>query len=409
MPMTLRAGSRVLCLLLASLVGGCRKEAPKAPPATPPEVMISRPLQRMVTDCIDATGTTSALESVDIRARVTGWLLSMNYTPRAKVTKDQLLFVIDPKPFQAKLDQAKADLVRSKATLALADFEAKRMKGLREQEVAADVEYAQKAAALEQAKANVAANEAAVAQAQLNLDYTQVQSPIAGTVSRNLVDVGNLVGAGDYTLLTTVVNEETVYAYFDLSELDLIAVVRTRDSRAGSQPVNQKIDFPVFLALADETGYPHQGRLDFVETTVDSRTGTIRARGVFPNPRGIILPGMFVRIRLPISQPKMALMVTERAMGVDQGQHYVLIVNDQKLVEPRRVKVGQIEGGLRVLQEGLSPTDWVIVSGLQRARPGFTVSPQQVPMETAMGVATRPASAASKPTTGSQSPARSGH
>lgn len=395
----------------ALLMGGCAKGSPPAKAPTPPVVSVSQPLQRTVTDSVEVTGTTQAIESVEIRARVSGWLEKINFTPRAKVKKDDLLFVIDPRPFKAKLDQAQAELARAKAELTLADFEAKRMKDLRDRDAAADVEFARKVAEFERAKGDVAAAQAAVEEAQLNLGYTQVRTPISGTVSRNLVDVGNLVGSGDNTLLTTVVNEESLYAYFDISEIDLLPLIRMRSATttSDSAPSTQKLDIPAYLALADETGYPHEGRIDFLETAIDPNTGTLRGRGIFPNPKGEMLPGMFVRIWIPVSKPQTALMVTERALGVDQGQHYLLVVNDRNVVEYRRVKVGLLENGLRVIKDGLSAGEWVVVNGLQRVRPTITVSPERMPMEAAAGVATQPASAVSRRAKASGSSARSGH
>jgi multidrug efflux system membrane fusion protein len=391
---------------LAVFLGGCAKRPEAAAPATPPAVSVSQPLQKTVTDSVESTGTLQALESVEIRARVSGWLEKIHFTPRAKVKKDQLLFTIDPRQYKAKLDQAQADLARTKAELELADFEAKRMKDLQKKEAAADVEVARKVAELDRAKGNLAAAQAAVEEAQLNLDYTQIRSPIDGRVSRNLVDVGNLVvGIGQNTLLTTVVNDDSLYSYSDMSENDLLALIRMRNASQSTAPTTQAINAPAFLALADETGYPHAGRVDFVETAVDPNTGTIRCRGVFPNPKEDMFPGMFVRIRVPVGKPATALMVTERALGVDQGQHYLMVVNNKNVAEYRRVTVGLLEEGLRVIKEGLRPGDWVVVNGLQRVRPGMTVSPQRVAMETAMGIATGPSSAPSKSTSGPVSPA----
>lgn len=391
----------------ALMLAGCGKEAVHVAPA-PPEVTVSQPIQRMVTDAIEATGTTQAIESVEIRARVAGWLERVAFTPRSKVKKGDLLFVIDPRPFQAKLDQAKADLATGKAKLELAEFNYQRLSKLKKRELAADLEAVQAKSDWDSAKAAVAAAQAAVDQAALDVEYTQVRSPINGTVSRNLVDVGNLVGSGANTLLTTVLDEEQLYAYFDLSEIDVLPLIRMRAARATTTSTTQKIDAPAHLALADEVGFPHEGRIDFVETAVDPNTGTIRVRGIFPSDN-VIMPGMFVRIRVPIGKPSPALMVTERALGVDQGQHYLLVANDKNVVQYRRVKVGLLEDGLRVIKEGIAPGDWVIVNGLQRVRPNVTVVPQRMTMAEAMGVASRPPSAASRPMKVPASPARPGH
>ncbi len=399
MPTSARSRGIVSLFAMIGLMGGCQKEPTASKPTAPTVVTVSQPLQQTVTECVEATGTLAALESVDIRARVTGWLQSIHFKPRTLVKKDDLLFVIDPRPFKAKLDQAEAEVTRRNAERDLADFEFKRMKELKQRDAAADVEIARNLARFEQSKGALAAAVAAVEQAKLDLDYTQVRSPIGGTVSRNLVDTGNLVGSGESTLLTTVVNEESLYAYFDISESDLLALLRMRGTTRSTSSTSQKIDAQAFLALTDETGFPHEGRIDFVETRIDPATGTIRCRGIFTNPTGVLLPGMFVRVRVPVGKPKPSLMVTERAMGVDQGQYYLLIVNDKNAVEYRPVKVGLLEEGLRAIAEGIAPNDWVIVNGLQRVRDGVTVSPQRAPMPKLSSAETRPAasSATSKP------------
>ncbi len=247
----------------------------------------------------------------------------------------------------------------------------------------------------DEAKAAVAGAEADLAEAKLNLGYTQVTAPIAGRVSRNQVDVGNLVGAGEYTLLTTIVNDDSVYVYFDVSENDILTLDRTRDQRIGPATTRpEQIDAPAFLALADEVGYPHEGRIDFAETHLDSSTGTISVRAVFPNDSGRLLPGLFGRVRIPISKPRLALMVSERAIGMDQGQRFVLVVNDKNIVEYRRVRLGQAEQGLRVIEEGVGPNDLVIVEGLQRARPGAVVAPRRDASDSLGEAASQPAAEA---------------
>lgn len=384
-----------ICCLLAMggvcLVAGCDRAA--GPPAQPPApvVTVSQPLQKEVSDYIEYTGTTSAIETVDVRARVKGFLQSVNFEPRAKVKKDQLLFVIDPSEYQAKCDQTIADLAARKAQLDLATYAFSRTDDLYNKGMGAEYERNTDMAKRDEAKAAVAAAEANLAEAKLNLGYTQVTAPIAGRVSRNQVDVGNLVGAGQYTLLTTIVNDDFVYVYFDVSENDLLALERTREQRTNTTTRPERLDAPAFLALADEVGYPHEGRIDFAETHLDTSTGTINVRAIFANPKGDLLPGLFARIRIPIRKPRQMLMVSERALGSDQGQRYLLVVNEKDQVEYRRVKVGRLDEGLRVIEEGIGPKDWVIVSGLQRARPGTTVSPQQAAMSATPEASTRPA------------------
>jgi multidrug efflux system membrane fusion protein len=251
------ARSWICCFIslgAACLAAGCGRTAAPPPQPPPPTVTVCQPLQREVTDYLEYTGTTSPIETVDVRAHVKGFLQSMHFEPRAKVKKDELLSVIDPSQYQAALDQAQAQLAARKAQLALAEFAFARTDDLYKKNMGTDYERNTDLAKRDEAKAEVNSAEANVTEAQLNLGYTHVTAPIAGRVSRNLVDVGNLVGAEDYTLLTTIVNDDSVYVYFDMSENDLLKLMRTREQRRHMTTRPQKIDFPVFLALADETG-----------------------------------------------------------------------------------------------------------------------------------------------------------
>jgi membrane fusion protein, multidrug efflux system len=383
----------VLAVSLTGL-GACAKPPPTAVPMTPPTVSVSQPLQKEVVERLEYTGTTAALESVEIRARVKGFLQGVEFQPRAKVAKDALLFVIDPSEYQAKLEAAQAMLLARKAELEFATYEFDRTDDLFNKGSAAPYERTRDLAKKHAAEAAVQAAQASMHQAELDLGYTKITAPLNGRVSRNLVDVGNLVGSGENTLLTTIVNDDSVYVYFDLSENDLLALMRARAARADTKVTPDKIDAPLFLGLAGEPGFPHEGRIDFIETTVNPATGTIRVRGVFANTDGTLLPGLFARVRIPIGQPRSALLVTERALGVDQGQRFVLVVNDQNVVDYRRVDVGMLDQGLRVIEKGLSAGDLVIVNGLQRVRPGVPVTPHRVAMDSLSAVATQPAGAA---------------
>lgn len=372
--------------------GGCKPPPPKTVEIPPPMVSVAIPLEREITDYLDFTGNTAALESVQLRARVKGFLESIHFSAGSRVNKDDLLFVIDPRPFQASLEKAEAELKSREAALQLAEFDYTRVKNLYEQGDAAEYEYNSAVANRNSALAGVAGAKAAVEEAKLNLDYTQVKAPIGGRIGRNLVDVGNLVGAGESTLLATIVNDDSVYAYFTVSELDLLALLRQYPRQSTTTQPNDRKP-PVFLALADEKDYAHQGIVDSADPQLDPSTGTLQARAIVANPSGLLAPGLFVRIRVPVSQPRKALMVSERALGLDQGQRYVLIVNEQQVVEYRRVQTGALEGGLRVIVNGLQAGEHVIVNGLQRVRPGAKVSPQRVDMNTfkATGTASAPA------------------
>ncbi len=371
------------------LLGGCGEQNTYVEPPPPP-VTVAQPLQQTVIDYLEFTGTTAAVESVQVRARVKGFLESMHFEPGTRVEQNDLLFVIDPKPFQAKLDAAKAELASAAASLTKAESDFTRLSEAGKRGAVTERDVVAAAADRDAAKATVAAAEAAVTDAELELGYTQVTAPISGRVSRNRVDVGNLVGEGDATLLTTVVKYDPIYAYFNINERDLLRVMelyRENVQAKGIDPDTQtyeEADVPLLLKLANEESFTHEGRLNFAESDVDTETGTLQLRGVFPNPAKppVILPGLFTRIRLPLEQQQNALLVSEQALGFDQGGSYLLAVNDQNIVEKRSVTLGQLDKGLRVIEAGLRPDDWVVINGLQRARPGAKVDPGRAEMPT---------------------------
>ncbi len=373
MPPYVRFLFGILVVAVFEILFGCG-EAPKNV-TPPPEVTVSKPVRQQVTRYLDYTGTVSAIESVDVRARVAGFLDKINFQPRAKVKAGELLFVIDPRQYQAMVEQAQAKLEAQKASLGLAQVEQEKAKRLESKEAISELKMLEATAKRDVAKAEVDKAQADLDDAKLNLDYSQVKSPINGRVARNLVDVGNLVGANEKTLLTTVVNDESVYVYFNVSELDLLPLIRkTISEDAGPAPDEKPT--PVFVGLADEQGYTHEGRLDFADTRVDASTGTIQVRAVLPNPKGLLFPGMFVRVRVPISKAD-AFLVPDVAVMADQGGRYVLVVDKENIVHHRRVKVGQDVERMRVIEEGLTADDRVIVNGMQRARPGSKVTPEE--------------------------------
>jgi len=378
------------CLFVAALLAssGCGSGPPPTSAPPPAEVTVSRPLVQEVTDSLDYTGTTAALATVEVRARVTGFLQKVHFEPRAKVRQGDVLFTIDPRPFDLALASDKATLEAKKNELTKAQFDAEKVADLFKREVAAKDEYVEKTSRRDALIAEVARAEAQVRTAQLNLDWCSVTAPTNGRISRNLVDPGNIVTA-DVTLLANIVYDDSIYAYFNASERDVLILrerARTEAAAASgipaSQPEMRDQHWPVQMALMTEQGYPHQGMLDYTAPQVDAGTGTIQVRGIFPNPTGSLLAGLFVRLRVPIGKPKPALLVTERALGSDQGQRFVLVVNDKNVVEYRPLKIGSLQEGLRVIDAGLTPSDWVIVNGIQRVRPGVTVKPVQAPMPT---------------------------
>ncbi len=386
-------------LLLLSVAGlaagssGCSPATPPAAPAPPAEVSVSRPVLREVTDEIVLTGATAALESVEVRARVSGFLEQVVVAPRAKVKAGQVLLKIDARPFEHAVAQAEADLALKEAQREKAEFEAVRINDLYSRGEASADEFSTANANRDAMRAAVMAAQAALAQDKLELAWCEVTAPIAGRVSRNLVDPGNVIQA-DVTTLATITNDEDVYVYCDLSERDVLTLQeRTRQRLAAEgkslrdRPELKDQNVPVFIGVMTDEGFPHEGVIDYVAPALDPTTGTIQARARFPNQDGVLLAGLFVRVRIPVSAPYKALTVTERALGSDQGQRYLYVVNEQNVVEYRPVEVGTLDRGLRVIVAGLKPDERVIVTGMQRVRPGLTVKPVEAPMPVGSEVA----------------------
>ncbi len=371
--------STILLVGLWPLIGllGCGKEP--QPRVQPPEVIVSRPLKKKVTEFLEFPGTTSALEFVEIRARVEGWLESVDFKPGARVEKGDLLFVIDPKPYQAQVDQNEASVKGREADLSLKEANLKRSRQLLSTGSISQLQYDVQTAEELVADSQVGIAKANLEKAKLDLSYTSVTAPITGRVSRNYVDVGNLVGAKDKTLLTEIVNDDSVYVYFDMSERDLLMLMR-RWPRIQTETPSDRDRPPAYLQLADESGYPHEGKIDFAEPRIDPSTGTLRVRAVFPNEKKLLLPGLFGRVRVPLVE-KEALLVPELAVGIAQAGRYVLVVNKDRVVEQRLVETGRLEGTLRVIDKGLKEDEWVVVNGIQRARPGAKVIPKESSIE----------------------------
>jgi len=380
----------VLVLFGASvlaLIGGCGEAPAQLAPPQPPAVPVSKPLQQEVTDYVDFTGRTDAVQAVNVVARVTGYLVQMPFKEGSEVKKDQLLFEIDPRPYQDQLSLGQAQLATYNAQQQLADADFIRATRLIKDKTISEQQFEQYKSTKEQAAAQVQSAEANIAIYKLNLEFTRVTSPIDGRVSRYYLTLGNLVDQ-DQTLLTTVVSQDPMYAYFDTDEPTLLRVRRAVAEGKIKPAVANKN--PVLMGLQDEDGFPHAGTIDFINNQVNPTTGSITVRGVFPNPvlshsQGVRLlsPGMFVRIRLPIGQPHSALLVIDRAISSDQGLKYVYVVDAQNNVQYRRVTTGPLqENGLRVIQSGLKPEEWVAVGALQQVRPGMNVRPDQTAMPT---------------------------
>lgn len=360
--------------VLASVapLAACRKAPPAATP-TPPEVTVATPTQRDVTVFEEFTGTTEARRSVEIRARVQGYLEEIAYEPSSIVRAGQQLFVIEPEPYQAQRDRAQANLESAEAGLRRSESDLERLEQAVKTNAVSQQEVTRARAERDQASAALLEAEAALTIAEIQLGYTTVESPINGLVSRNLVDVGNLVGAGQATLLATVREIDPIYAYFDVSER---FIARALADQGGHKDPDERPEYPITLVLK-ETGYEVEGMLDAIDNTVDPATGTIQVRGIFPNPEALLFPGFFVHVRVPGETIENAVLVEESALGTDLGGRYLMIVGDDNVVEKRYVAPGPLEEDMmRVILEGLSPGETYVSDGLQRARPGMPVTPQ---------------------------------
>lgn len=382
-----------LCLLAAS----CQQPTVEMPAFEPPQVPVVKPVERRVTDTEEFTAKVDAKASVDIRARVTGYLTKVFFYDGFEVKRGDPLFLIDPRPYEMTLRRDQSQVAVLEARLIRANAELARAKGLVPQKAISGSDFDQTVAEAAEVKASLESAKAAVERAALDIQFTQVTAPIDGRISRTLITEGNLVSA-DNTLLTTIVSVDPVYAYFDMAE-NVFQQIQQR-VREGKIKYVEADKLLAFLALSTETGFPHEGYIDFAENRVDPNTGTLRLRGVFPNPKPensgrLLMPGMFARVRIPIGDPRPMLLVPEQALGTDQGQKFVYVVNSKSEVEYRRVTLGKLEGDLRAIDDGLRPDDQVIVRGVQRVRPGMPVKPKLEPL--AAPDAKQPAAPAAKP------------
>jgi RND family efflux transporter MFP subunit len=369
-------------LVLALCVGlaGCAKSTPEGPPEAPLPVKVSYPVEREVTDYAIFTSRIAAVDSVEVRAHVWGYLDKVNFKEGALVQKGDVLFELDPRPYQALLNQAKSKVAQDEAQLKFDEAEYRRNLAIVSGAVSrSDLEKS--AAAKDVDIANIAADKAVVAARELDLNYTKVVAPVSGRVSRYVVTIGNLIQSGDQgggTVLTTIVSVDPMYAYFDVDEH---SVLRVRQMiREGKAKSARDSEILVWLGLANEDGFPHRGTINFVDNQVNPKTGTLRLRGVFPNKDEVLAPGYFARVRVPVGFPHPALLVTDRALDTDQGQKILYVVDEKNTVVSHPVRLGALHDGLREVTSGLKPGDRVIVNGLQQVRPGITVEPNLVDM-----------------------------
>lgn len=428
-----QAGAAAVLRLAAALgvtavlgtVAGCAPEAADATaaPPQPPEVSVVQPLQRKIVEWDQYTGRLAAVDAVEVRARVGGHLRSLHFADGQEVQEGDLLFIIDPRPFQAELNSARAELREAEAKLKeaeslrrqaqaqkaqadaaerLARQRQQRAENLVQQNAMSREEYDQRASELVQAQADVeaasanieAANanvetgkaaivvaQATVENAELQLAYTEIRAPISGRISSRLVTPGNLItgGTAQSTLLTTIVSANPIHCYFDVNEREVLNY--TRMIHSGARESSREGDYrnPVYMKLADETGFPHLGHIDFVDNRIDPNTGTMRARAIFPNPQGLLTPGMFAELRLPGSRPYEAVMVPDAVVGTDQSETFVYVVGADDTIERRAVELGPLSHGLRIIREGLAAGDQLVASGLQLVRPGAVVRTTPAP------------------------------
>jgi RND family efflux transporter MFP subunit len=357
-----------------SLLAGCKRQNAYVPPPTP-RVTVAQPLRQPVTPYFEATGNTVAYNQVDLMARVSGFLQAIRYTDGASVHQGDTLFVIEPAPYAAKLQQAQAGLASAQAQALQTDAEYKRQASLGRNDFSSRSTVDQALAARDSAQANVQDQQAAVSQAAINLGYTQVTAPFDGVVTAHEVDVGSLVGANNATKLATIVQLDPVYVTFNVNEQDVLRIRAGLRERGLTNSELRKV--PVEIGLMDEPGYPHTGKLDYASPLVDTQTGTLTVRGVLPNPDRTLLPGLFVRVRVPMQQSGAeALLVPETALGADQSGPYVLVLDHDNVVQQRTIQTGPKLGDLRVVESGLHADDRVVIAGIQRAVAGSKVIPE---------------------------------
>jgi RND family efflux transporter MFP subunit len=368
--MTHRAfATTTLAVSLAACLAACGDNNAYSPPP-PPKVTVAPPLQQDVARNYEATGNSAAVNSVDLVARVQGFVQAISYTDGQFVKKGTSLFTIEPEPYKLKVDAAKAAVTSAQATLVVKQQDFARQADLLQRQVSAQVSYDQALAARDSAQADVQSAQANERQAEINLGYTDVTAPFDGVVTARQVSIGQLVGANSPTTLSTIVQLDPIWVNFNVSERDVLEV-REFLAKEGRTTATL-LGTPVEVGLQTEEGYPHAGKLDYVAPDVDPSTGTLAARAIFDNTNRTILPGFFVRIRIP-GKPRPALLVPDIAIGSDQAGRYVLVVNKDNIVEQRKVEPGQTVGDLRVIDQGLTKDDRVVVGGIMQAIPGQKV------------------------------------
>jgi membrane fusion protein, multidrug efflux system len=369
----------IICLLFCLLLLiGCGKPQANNPAVPPkPSVDVSQPIQHDIVEWDEYTGRLQAVESVEVRARVSGYLNKILFKDGGKIKKNDLLFVIDPRPYMAQLNQAKAQFDQAKSRLDLAKGDFQRAKRLLKEQAISEEEYDTRSKNLVQNEAAVQSAKATVELAELNVNYTQIRSPIDGRISRKLITTGNLVSA-DSTVLATIVSVDPVYLYVDADERSVLKYRRLAIAGKRESAVDHKV--PLEMALIDEQEFPHKGYVDYVDPEINPATGTVRARAVFHNPDELLKPGLFGRVRIPGSGKYVAQLISDKAIGMDQGKKFVMVLTKDNKAEYKPITTGPMHEGLRIVTGGLSQQDWVIVNGVQFVRPGVEVLANKIAM-----------------------------
>jgi RND family efflux transporter MFP subunit len=370
---------RLLTILLVPALAACGRSQsqPQAAPP-PPQVTIAKPISKMIADQDEYVGRFVAVESVEVRARVPGYLEAIHFQDGQMVKAGDLLFTIDRRPFQIALAQAQASVAQARATLAFAESDLARAQGLAIGSVITQQTFDQRTQAKRSAEALVAARQAAERQAALDVEFTELRAPVSGRIGDRRVSIGNLVTggtSGNTSLLATIESIDPIRFEFTLDEASYLRYGRFAEDSAGAP--NRGLTLPVKLKLLDESAFSHEGRIDFVDNAIDRSSSTIRARAVFANPGGKFTPGTFARVRTAAAPPRNELLVPDAAIGVEQVRKFVLVVDAENVARPKYITLGPVVDGLRVVTQGLTPDDNVIINGLMRARPGAKVTPQQ--------------------------------
>src|SRR4051794_37195037 len=367
------AVTRIAFIMFASFgLSACEQNSFVAPP--PPRVEVAVPLQRPITRYLEATGNTAPIKNVDLVARVQGFLQSIEYKDGTFVKEGTTLFTIEPETYKLKLEQAQAAEAGTQASVKQADADFKRQTDLVQRQAVSQATLDTSTAARDNAQASLQQAQVNTKIAAVNYGYTKVSAPFDGIVSAHLVSIGELVGVSSPTQLATIVALDPIWVNFTVSEQDVLRI-RAEAARRGLTVADLK-QLPIQVGLQTETGYPHEGHLDYVSPTLNTSTGTLAVRGVLPNDKRALLPGYFVRVRVPFDQDKNALLVPDAALGSDQSGRYVLVVTPENVVEQRKVQTGPLDGELRVIESGLKADDRVVIAGLLRSIPGQKVDPQ---------------------------------